>query len=60
MPHVIDKTGYTFTELDGRAKERATEWFLDGINDETAFVIADFENICGLVDASWHNAASCS
>jgi hypothetical protein len=49
MPQVIEKTVYTFAELDGRARERAREWFLDGMNDDSSFVIADFETICGLM-----------
>jgi hypothetical protein len=34
MPHVIEKTVYTFTELECRAEERATEWYLEGMNDD--------------------------
>lgn len=49
MPNVIEKTVYTFAELDGRAKERARKWFLDGMNDDSSFVIADFETICELM-----------
>jgi predicted dehydrogenase len=60
MPHLIEKTVYTFTKLDGRTKERATEWCLDGMNDDSAFVIATFENIAALWVSSRHNAASCS
>lgn len=51
MPEVIETTVYTFEELDERARERARDWYREGIPHEDwhEFVFEDFERICGIL-----------
>ncbi len=51
MPEVIETTVYTFDELDDHAKERARDWYREGISHENwhEFVFDDFERICEIL-----------
>lgn len=51
MPEVIETTVYTFDELDERARERARDWYREGIPHEAwhEFVFEDFERICDIL-----------
>ena len=51
MPEVIETTVYTFEELHGRARERARDWYREGIPHEDwhEFVFEDFERICEIL-----------
>lgn len=48
MPEVIEKTVFAYSELTGRAKERARDWWLScrGPSDFD-FVVEDLERVCG-------------
>ncbi|MCA3186911.1 MAG: antitoxin of toxin-antitoxin stability system [Cupriavidus sp.] len=51
MPEVIRTTVYTFGELDGRARERARDWYRQvSIQDDWyEFVFEDFEHVCTII-----------
>lgn len=51
MPEVIETTVYTFGELDGRARERARDWYrqLSIQDDWYDFVFEDFERVCTII-----------
>ena len=51
MPEVIKTTVYTFDELDERARERARDWYREGIPHEDwhEFAFEDFERICEIL-----------
>lgn len=48
MSTVIEKTAYTFSELEGAAKERVAQWWLEGVEASTIAdcVLEDFANVC--------------
>jgi hypothetical protein len=53
MPHVIEKTVFSFAELEGRAKERALEWLREDPSDFYAeSVLEDFATVCDLIGVS--------
>jgi len=47
MPEIVQTTAYTFDELDGRARERARDWYRQASNDDDwhEAVFEDFERI---------------
>jgi len=51
MPEVIETTVYTFDELDERARERARNWYREGLphDDWHECVLEDFERICEIL-----------
>jgi len=51
MPQVIEKTAYTFAELEGRAKERAAAWFTEDVDYADA-VTEDFATIADILGVS--------
>lgn len=59
MPVVIEKTVFTFDELDSRAKERARDWYRSCMDttDYADSVLEDFERVCAIigVDLATHN-----
>lgn len=52
MPQVIEKTAFTFAELEGAAKDRAAEWFLSDYDFDTDCLADDFLTIAGVLGVS--------
>jgi hypothetical protein len=48
MPQVIEKTAYTFEELEGAAKDRAAAWFTEDVDYADA-VTEDFQTVAGIL-----------
>jgi len=44
MPQIIEKLAFTYAELTGRAKERATEWWLQGYEPDFSWLEDEIES----------------
>lgn len=51
MPEIVQTTVYTFDELDGRARERARDWYRQASTDDDwhETVFEDFERVCDIL-----------
>ena len=52
MPQVVETTVYKIEELEGRARDKARDWYRDNVLNHTDWhepVFEDFKTICGIL-----------